>query len=44
MSEKEAATARQQPSLGDEIVGRINELAAISEAPDRLTRIFLPPS
>src|SRR6478672_8795596 len=31
----------QQSSLGNEIVGRINELAAISEAPDRLTRIFL---
>jgi allantoate deiminase len=41
MNEKEAATARPQPSLGNEIVGRINELAAISEAPHRLTRIFL---
>jgi allantoate deiminase len=28
-------------SLGDEIVGRINELAAISETPEHLTRIFL---
>ena len=29
--------------LGDEIVGRINRLAAISETPDNLTRIFLTP-
>ena len=28
-------------SLGEEIVGRINELAAISETPERLARIFL---
>src|SRR6202047_4249820 len=28
-------------SLGDEIVGRINELAAISETPEHLARIFL---
>src|SRR5947207_519841 len=28
-------------SLGDEIVGRINQLAAISETPGRLTRVFL---
>ena len=28
-------------TLGDEIVGRINRLAAISETPDNLTRIFL---
>src|SRR5947209_11592509 len=28
-------------SLGDEIVGRINQLAAISETPQLLTRIFL---
>ena len=30
-------------SLGDEIVGRINRLASISETPDNLTRIFLTP-
>src|SRR5271155_1762972 len=42
MSEKNAATAgRQALPLGDEIVGRINRLAAISETPDNLTRIFL---
>jgi allantoate deiminase len=44
MSEKNAATAgRQALPLGDEIVGRINRLAAISETPDNLTRIFLTP-
>src|ERR1700692_2290382 len=31
----------QNAFLGDEIVGRINELAAISETPEHLTRIFL---
>ena len=42
MSEKNAATAgRHALTLGDEIVGRINGLAAISETPDNLTRIFL---
>jgi allantoate deiminase len=42
MSEKNATTAGRQASpLGDEIVGRINRLAAISETPDNLTRIFL---
>jgi len=30
-------------ALGDAIVGRIDALAAISEAPDNLTRIFLTP-
>ncbi|HEY8333333.1 MAG TPA: hydantoinase/carbamoylase family amidase, partial [Tardiphaga sp.] len=30
-------------SLGDEIAGRINALAAISETPGNLTRIFLTP-
>jgi allantoate deiminase len=30
-------------ALGQEIVRRINELAAISEAPENLTRIFLTP-
>ena len=44
MSEKNAATAGRQASpLGEEIVGRINRLAAISETPDNLTRIFLTP-
>src|SRR6202158_3037017 len=42
MSEMKAASAGQQhASLGDEIVGRINRLAAISETPAHLTRIFL---
>src|SRR5450432_1215065 len=46
MSETNAAIAGLQnpslnPSLGDEIVGRINELAAISETPEHLARIFL---
>src|ERR1700680_4981185 len=42
MSEMKAASAGpQHSSLGGEIVGRINELAAISETPERLTRIFL---
>jgi allantoate deiminase len=42
MSEMNAeAAGRQTTSLGDEIVGRINRLADISESPDNLTRIFL---
>lgn len=37
-----AAVADMQSSpMGEEIVRRINKLAAISESPDRLTRIFL---
>src|SRR5690348_14360501 len=32
---------REDLQLGREIVGRINELAAISEDPARLTRLFL---
>jgi len=37
-----AASARpQDSSLGDEIVGRINELAQISETSEHLTRVFL---
>src|SRR5579862_5786420 len=36
-------TAGRTSSLGDEIVGRINRLAEISETPDNLTRIFLTP-
>src|ERR1700728_5488584 len=44
MSDKNAATAgRQALPLGDEIVARINRLAAISETRDNLTRIFLTP-
>ncbi len=42
MSDMNAASAgHQNPSLGDEIVGRINRLAAISETPEHLARIFL---
>src|SRR3979409_436478 len=42
MSEMNAATAGlQNLSLGNEIVGRINRLATISEIPEHLTRIFL---
>src|ERR1700691_1204753 len=40
---KTKAAKPQQLSLGDEIVGRINRLATISETPDNLTRIFLTP-
>jgi allantoate deiminase len=40
----EAKTARSRmTSLGEEIVGRIDALAAISETPEHLTRIFLTP-
>jgi allantoate deiminase len=46
MSEMNAAIAGLQnpslnPSLGDEIVGRINQLGAISETPEHLARVFL---
>jgi allantoate deiminase len=42
MSETEAGIAGlETASLGDGIVGRIDELAAISESPGHLTRIFL---
>ena len=42
MSEMNAeAAGRQTTSLGDEIVGRINHLADISESANDLTRIFL---
>jgi hypothetical protein len=34
-------TALKSPSLGEEIVGRINELAAISETSGHLARLFL---
>jgi allantoate deiminase len=44
MSEMNAASAGpQNASLGDEIVGRINQLAAISETPEHLARVFLTP-
>jgi len=36
-----ASAGHQNASLGDEIVGRIDQLAAISETPQHLTRIFL---
>ncbi|QPF88057.1 allantoate amidohydrolase [Bradyrhizobium genosp. L] len=37
----ETAAGPKQPSLGHEIVARINELAAISETPEHLARVFL---
>ena len=37
----DAGNAVQDASLGKEIVGRIDELAAISEEGGRLTRIYL---
>lgn len=44
MTEMSAGIAgRKTSALGDEIVGRITRLAAISERPDNLTRIFLTP-
>jgi allantoate deiminase len=44
MSEmKEATAGPQRASLGAEIVGRIDELAAISETSEHLARIFLTP-
>jgi allantoate deiminase len=42
MNEMNAQSAGPQTlSLGDEIIGRINQLAAISETPAHLARIFL---
>src|ERR1700730_14852762 len=42
MNKKNAESAGPQTlSLGEEIVGRINQLAAISEVPQHLARIFL---
>jgi len=38
---KEDSAGHRNASLGDEIVGRINELAAISETPEHLARVFL---
>src|SRR6202048_1637393 len=45
MSDREREMPQRTPitSLGDEIVGRINELGAISETPEHLARIFIPP-
>jgi allantoate deiminase len=44
MNKINAESARREASpLGDEIVGRINRLGAISETPAHLTRIFLTP-
>ena len=40
-TEMGAATAVHDASLGEEIVRRINELGAISEETDKLTRIYL---
>jgi allantoate deiminase len=36
-------SAANPQALGDEIVGRINQLATISETPEHLARIFLSP-
>jgi allantoate deiminase len=41
MSEMNAGGGVQMSSLGDEIVGRISRLAAISESSEHLARIFL---
>jgi len=41
LTEMGAGNAVQNASLGEEIVGRVNELAAISEDGDKLTRTFL---
>jgi len=38
---KNSIVGLENMALGDEIVGRINELGAISEAPGHLTRVFL---
>lgn len=44
MSKTETAgSGSGSAALGDEIVGRINQLAAISETPEHLARIFLSP-
>ncbi|MCA6106806.1 allantoate amidohydrolase [Bradyrhizobium cenepequi] len=44
MSKTDTAGAGTMPSLlGEEIVARINELAAISETPEHLARIYLTP-
>ncbi|MBA2402251.1 MAG: Zn-dependent hydrolase, partial [Bradyrhizobium sp.] len=38
-----AGSGSGSTALGDEVVGRINQLAAISETPEHLARIFLSP-
>src|SRR5579859_3349310 len=43
MGATDAKNIAKTSPLGDEIVGRINRLAEISETPDNLTRIFLTP-
>jgi allantoate deiminase len=43
MNSLNAKNAAKTSPLGEEIVGRINRLAAISETPDNITRIFLTP-
>ena len=43
MSGSNAGMAGKAQPLGDEIVERIHQLAAISEASDNLTRVFLTP-
>ncbi len=44
MSKTDAAGAETRPTLlGEEIVARIDQLAAISEAPSHLARIYLTP-
>ena len=44
MSGSEAVAAGTRRSLlGDEIVGRINQLGTISETPEHLARVFLSP-
>src|SRR4051794_24323234 len=41
MTETDAVAGMRRSLFGDEIVARINQLAAISEAPEHLARIFL---
>lgn len=41
MSEMGAAAGHERSSLGEEIVARVDALAAISETPEHLARIFL---
>lgn len=43
MSKTAASDASRKSSLGDEIVGRINQLGTISETPEHLARVFLSP-
>jgi allantoate deiminase len=43
MSKTVASPETKRSGLGDEIVGRIHQLGAISETPEQLTRIFLSP-